>query len=200
MRKLLRVEFEDPGHRYWIEGVPAPSLSEVLESQFQLQDNPNMQERGLDLGSDVHKATHYFDENDLDESTLSDEVGRYLESWKRFKHKYRIKVLARERPTGNIAPLYGCTPDVVAEMSIADCAIIEIKKGMYHELKYRFQTMGQKLAVQRTLGLKPKLRMVVILNPDGKDPKEKIHKQETEDMVGLVSTVNLFNLRRKYGK
>lgn len=199
MRKLLEVKFEDPGHRYYVSGVPAPSLSELLASQFVIPDNPNMQERGLDLGHDIHNATWFHDEDDLDESTLNDEVGLYLESWKRFKRKYRMKIIAREHPVGNIAPLYGCTPDRVAELSIADCAIVEIKHGAYHELKYRFQTMGQKLAVQRTMGLKPKLRMVVMLNPDGKEPKEKIHKQDTEDMIGLVSTINLFNLRRKYG-
>ena len=46
---------------------------------------PDDRERLMARGRAVHSATHFDDEGDLDETTLSMDVGGYLEGWRKFR-------------------------------------------------------------------------------------------------------------------
>lgn len=82
------LTFEESGHIYRVDGIVVPSVTQVLAdvgiidySRIPAEDR----ERYLQRGKDVHIATHYDDEGDLDEAAFNEDLRGYLEAWRRFR-------------------------------------------------------------------------------------------------------------------
>jgi hypothetical protein len=48
-------------------------------------------------GNAVHRATQFYDEKDLDERTLPEEIKKFLTQWKRVRREHNFEILAVEK-------------------------------------------------------------------------------------------------------
>lgn len=87
------LAFDADAHVYTVAGIVRPSVTQILEDTGVIDYSfiPDVsRDRYLQRGRAVHLATHYFDEGDLDEETLPEEIRPYLEAWKSFRHDSRF--------------------------------------------------------------------------------------------------------------
>ena len=85
---MPELTLEESGHVYRADGVIVPSVTQVL-SDVGIIDYSMIpagdRERYLQRGEDVHVATHYDDEGDLDDSALQEDLSGYLLAWRKFR-------------------------------------------------------------------------------------------------------------------
>ena len=85
---MPELTLEESGHVYRADGVIVPSVTQVL-SDVGIIDYSMIpagdRERYLQRGTDVHVATHYDDEGELDDTTLREDLIGYLAAWRRFR-------------------------------------------------------------------------------------------------------------------
>jgi hypothetical protein len=80
------LTFDEPSHTYKWNGTPVPSVTTILSPLIDYSMvNPEVLERGRQLGSAVHRMTELHDLDDLDESSLSPDMKKYLIGWKKFR-------------------------------------------------------------------------------------------------------------------
>ena len=89
-------------------------------------------------GTDVHNAIQYYNEKDLDESTLTDEVMSYLDCFKRAKKRHKIKVIQNEIMRYHPTYLYAGRCDAVVEID-GVMGVIDYKIGAPQGAKDRWQ-------------------------------------------------------------
>jgi hypothetical protein len=80
------MEFDAENHIYYVDGDPKISVTQVLK-EAGLIDTAWFTEFGRWRGSAVHKATHYFDEGDMDRRTLDPVVKPFVADWKLFREQ-----------------------------------------------------------------------------------------------------------------
>lgn len=104
------MEFDAENHVYYVNGEVVPSVTQILK-EAGLVDTTWFTEFGRWRGSAVHKATHYFDEGDMDRRTLDPVVKPFVADWKRFREDTGFTPTLIEKPL--YEPIYGyCgTPD-----------------------------------------------------------------------------------------
>ena len=108
------LDFDDASHTYRIGGVRVPSVTQILQPLTDLSGiPPEVLEAKRGLGSRVHEATHYFDEDDLDEESVEPDVEPYLQAWKRFLVESGAKVLQCEQRVFDPALMVAGTLDRV---------------------------------------------------------------------------------------
>lgn len=91
------LTFDHAVHQYRYAGAMVPGVTQLLRPLVDLAGiPPAVLEAKRDLGTRVHEACHYFDEDDLDEESIAADVEPYLEAWKRFKADTGCKVLQCE--------------------------------------------------------------------------------------------------------
>lgn len=82
------VDFDEATHRYSVNGITFPSVTQALESSG-ISDfsgvNEDVLKRAAQRGTAVHNACWYDDQNDLDESSVAVEIQGYLEAWRAFR-------------------------------------------------------------------------------------------------------------------
>lgn len=109
--------FDAQEHRYTLDGVVIPSVTQVLEPLYDFAGIPaGVLERKAQLGTDVHLACELLDRDDLDEET---EEGRaalapiagYIEAYKKFLARTRPKVVENETRLYHPLHLYAGTID-----------------------------------------------------------------------------------------
>jgi len=78
------MEFDAETHTYYVDGDAKPSVTQILKLAG-LVDDQWFTEFGRWRGSAVHKATHYFDEGDIDRRTLDPIVKPFVNDWIDFR-------------------------------------------------------------------------------------------------------------------
>src|SRR3990167_5158183 len=85
--QMADLQFDFEKHEYTVDGVLLPSVTQLL-SEFGIQDFSNIPFDRLEykrvLGTAVHLACQYLDEQVLDESSLSKEILPYVNAYKKF--------------------------------------------------------------------------------------------------------------------
>lgn len=159
--------FDDQSHKYLVNGEVWPSISFLLQ-EFGIIDTTYFKAIHAEKGHAVHRATYYFDDSDLDESTLDDETRAKLEGWKKFKSECNFKpmIKLREKPMIISSIKIGVTPDAPGIMGDKP-SIIEIKSGQVNLKAVRIQTASQQMAVHENFHLFCPNRFVVQLFPGG---------------------------------
>lgn len=85
----MRCEFNETDHTYKTDGgLLAPSVTSIIKecriaSYDQIRQDILINRRNL--GSHVHRCTHYLDIGELDEMKVHRDALPYLAAWKRFK-------------------------------------------------------------------------------------------------------------------
>ena len=93
----MNLTFDHETHIYRVDGAVVPSVTQILKPLSDFSGiPPQVLEAKRDLGTRVHEACHYFDEDDLDEDTIDADVEPYLDAWIKFKKQSGARVLMCE--------------------------------------------------------------------------------------------------------
>jgi len=108
------LTFEERTHTYRVAGVVVPSVTQILRPLMAFEGiPPAVLEAKADLGRRVHFACQLDDEDDLDESSIEDDVAPYLEGWRRFLRDSGAHVLHNEQRVLEPHLMYAGTLDNV---------------------------------------------------------------------------------------
>jgi hypothetical protein len=117
------IDFDEAGHLYTLpvtdvfgkvagRGTPVPSVTGILAAEGFL-DHTYCDALARDRGSRVHAAVHYLCENDLDRSSLGDDVAPYVASAEAFLHDMQVEVVMVEAIVYSILYGYAGKPDFI---------------------------------------------------------------------------------------
>lgn len=189
------LAFEKSSHTYRWNGARAPSVTQLLDKLHSFAGVPeDVLEAARQRGTAVHRACHFFDENDLDETQLKPAVAGYLDGWKKFRSDHAVEIVECEQSGFHAVHRYAGTWDRVLRVA-GDQWTADIKTGPPHWV------MGLQTAAYERLrhpvGVPPRSkRATVHLRPDG-----TYHlRQWTDpsDWPAFVSLVTLHNIAEKH--
>lgn len=119
--------FEPASHTYTVGGVPIESVTTLLSPMEDLSGiPPAILARKAAIGTAVHFATELDDQNNLDESSLHEEILGYVEGWRKFKRDHRFEVESVEQNLYHPKLWYAGTIDRVGRVD-GDRFVIDIK-------------------------------------------------------------------------
>lgn len=108
------LTFDEETHTYRLLGGVVPGVTQILRPLADFSGIPkNVLEAKADLGRRVHFACQLDDENDLDESSVEDDVAPYLDGWRRFLRDSGAVVLANEQRVAEPLLMFAGTLDNV---------------------------------------------------------------------------------------
>lgn len=109
-----QLTFDEASHTYRWLGAVIPSVTSILAPLVNFAGIPaSVLEAKRELGRQVHYACQLFDEDDLDETSLSQEVQPYLNAWHKFKHDTGCVVVENEKQVAEPQLMYAGTLDRV---------------------------------------------------------------------------------------
>lgn len=126
------LTFDAEHHCYLLDGQRLPSVTQVLHSAGIVNYNylpPDDRERLMTRGRAVHTATHFDDEGDLDETTLSAEIGGYLEGWRKFRRDAAFVPELIEHAGCNLKLRFAGTLDRTGSNGLGPKWLLDIKTG-----------------------------------------------------------------------
>lgn len=93
-----QLTFDEASHTYHFEGMPVPGVTELLKPLSNFEGiPPDVLARKCDLGRRVHAACQFFDEGDLDEDSVEEDVAPYLAGYRKFLRESGVSVLVNEQ-------------------------------------------------------------------------------------------------------
>ncbi len=104
------IELDEATHTYYVDGMKQISVTQVIK-QAGLIDDRWFTEFGRWRGSAVHKATHYFDDGDINRRTLDPIVKPFVADWKKFREQTGFVPTLIEQPFYDGLYNYCGTPD-----------------------------------------------------------------------------------------
>lgn len=202
------LTFHEPTHRYALDGEVVPSVTQVIKDNRLSETfghvNREVLNRKRDIGKAAHAAAHYYDEGDLDESTVDAEVQPYLEAWKAFVYERKVEMLSLEQLVAD--PLYRVagTIDRIARVpGMAGELVIDIKTGDPRDAGANYQTAGYALlAASLAVITKPFLieRWSVQLHPERAVPYSVTPYRSTADRRIFLAALQLTHERERLGR
>lgn len=125
--KIYEPYFLHQTHQYHSpDGMILDSVTTILKEEFGLYHYGNNSK--ANFGTDVHTARQYYNDNDLDESTLTPEVSKRLEQYKLAKKELGIIVKAQELRRYCPKYLYAGTLDEL-DLIKSRLGVLDIKTG-----------------------------------------------------------------------
>lgn len=134
---LRALTFEAEQHVYRYEGLVVPSVTQVLDAvpprlgmlDLAKRTNPEAVERKRLIGQATHAASHYFDEDALDWSTVDPQARPYLDGWCQFRYDTGFAPARLETRVYHPTLGYAGTLDRLGAFENADLALLDIKCG-----------------------------------------------------------------------
>lgn len=95
---MAALTFEKADHAYFLDGVRIPNVTKVTDALSSYAGIPlEVLQRKAEIGDAVHFATELDDANDLDDSSLPEEIRGYVYAWRAFKSNTAFLSLVAER-------------------------------------------------------------------------------------------------------
>jgi len=163
-------QFVPETHTYLTEGRVVPSVTQILECAglvcYDHIPKPILDHKA-EIGTAAHAAAHYFDEGDLEASTVDDEVMPYLSGWIKFRRETNFTAKAIEqRGIASIDGMeYGYTFDRDGVLN-GRPTLLEIKCTAGIEISWGPQTAAYEMALRAQDG-HARHRVAVHLKPNG---------------------------------
>lgn len=166
MTTLTAVQtYQQPGvamdaeHRYTFHGAPVPGVTELLRRYYLSADWLQVPAQTLllkrELGTAVHRATHYEDEGTLDVNTVDPALEPYLAAWRAFKADSGFEALLLETPLVHPLYRYAGTPDRFGWIrwgrQVERLAIVDLKTGDPEDAGAAYQTAAYANALRSVL-------------------------------------------------
>lgn len=165
------LQFDQATHAYFKEGLRIPSVTQVLKMSGWVSFEgiaKDVLENKRGIGEAVHKCAQYFDEGDLEESTVLPEWAGYLDAWKKFVRESQVQILGTEQKhlgTVNGMP-YGMTYDRLAIVD-GEESLLELKTCAAKEDYWGLQLAGYDLGLPQCKDALRRKRYAVQLKKDG---------------------------------
>lgn len=191
------LTFDEPTHTYRWKGVVVPSVTQVLGGLYSFAGVPlEVLEAAKERGSDVHLACQLFDENDLRDESLTDEVRGYLKGWQKFTRDCAPVWSAIEKPVYHQGMRFAGTPDRMGRFFyqglLIDPAQVDIKTSAASHPCWGVQTM----AYNHAAGQLAARRFSVQLRPDG--DYRLVEWKDPGDWPTFVSLMTLRNFKERH--
>lgn len=195
----MKIEFKEDGHRYYIDGVSVPSVTECLDllTDFKNVDRAVL-EAAAAFGRHGHKAMNLLVRGRLNWGTLDKALLPYILSGQRYLEQHAHTIIASELVVGSPTLKLAGTIDLVTETK-GGYAIIDWKFTDALPFNVGLQTAAyDRLFRYGNLSVRGRVckRICVQL-------KEVGYKQtvlnDPADWNNFQSALNVTHLRRKYG-
>jgi len=200
--KPLIPNFLAVGHVYHDDGgMVLDSVTTILKAELDLY-NFSTQD-AANRGTNVHKSCQYYDEQDLNESSLTEEVNAYFQQYKFAKKAHNITVHHNELMRYSKKYGYAGTVDkivtIAGENGILDiktsktaaaCSWWELQTAAYFDF-LKEECAAMSLPITR--------RWVLVLAPDKFKLIEHTGKRDFNEFLALLSA-NAIKINRGYRK
>ena len=189
----------DTDHRYWVQGKrrELPGVTHVL-SAAGLVDykgiSAEVLERAAARGWALHAAAHYFDENDLDLTSVDSEIRGYLNGWIRFREETGFIPYAREQVVYSEIHQFAGTLDRVGHLQ-GNPVLLDIKTVAMLQRSTGPQTAAYAQAVRETGAFEPAVRYAVQLRRDGSYVVETY--RDPNDWRIFQAALSLYHWKRR---
>lgn len=128
MNELYIPHFLVEGHQYHNDsGRILDSVTTIIKRELDLYQFGNMS--AAERGTAAHRTCQFYDENDLDESKIPENVKPYFEQYKRALNTHKITVLQNELIRYHPVYLYAGTLDKIVEIG-GKRGILDLKTGV----------------------------------------------------------------------
>lgn len=186
--KIYEPHFEVKGHLYAKpdDGQILDSVTTIIKQECDLYRFGNG--AAAERGTAVHMACQFYDDGNLDESTVAENVWPYLEQYKLALEQYKIKVLANELMRYHPVYLYAGTLDKIAMVGPSK-GIIDIKTGA-ECLDHKWQTAAYKDMVKHEHAEDLK-RWILYLKTDGFKLVEHTGRRDFQEFLALYTAHNI---------
>lgn len=119
-RSPSRLEFQEAGHRYFVDGEPVPSVTQVLEAAGLGVDYaavpPAVLIHARERGRHVDACCDLLDQDDLDWRSVHPEARPYVEAWGRFRVAEGYRPVAAKPRVYHPEHGYAGEPDTVGQV------------------------------------------------------------------------------------
>ena len=128
----MNFTYNDELHEYRIDGKIVPGVTEILTDTGWMDYSKipeHIREFALQRGSYVHLACAMLVRDELDWSTVDEQILPYVRGYERFLKDTGLKPLLVEKPMGSERWGYGGTLDILGEVRGKQW-LVDIKSGM----------------------------------------------------------------------
>ena len=180
---MATATFTEQGRRYEADGVIIPSVTQVL-TLAGISDVSGIPAHILDrasaIGTAVHQACEFLDQNDLDLDTLDASIVGYVLGYQKFRdeHKFVSELIEHRTVAERIGLKYGMCVDRMGHFEGSDIPVVlDIKTSSRPQQSWSLQTA----AYAYGLGYFPDYRRVIV--HVAKDGTYKLieHGEESDD-------------------
>jgi len=187
------LTFNDDLHEYRYDNIVVPSVTQLI-STYMGMDMSHIPERYRDRGIAVHKAIELYVHNELDESSVMEELQPYLHGYVLFQRDYQWTVIASEEQRHHSLMGYAGTIDQIGRFKDEEGSVIlEIKTGQKSKY-HRLQTAGYAMLHNPAC---PTPRYIIYLDSDG--DYELIEHDDNEDYKAFASLLDARWVNFNYG-
>jgi hypothetical protein len=130
----MSLQFDQATHTYTLDGAVLPSVTQVLQDVGIINYSfiPDAaREHYMQRGTAVHVATHYDDDGDLKDATVSAEIRPYLMAWRKFRAESLFTpILIEHRWFNRTWQFAGCLDRLgTFSLSMESNVLLDIKSG-----------------------------------------------------------------------
>lgn len=176
----MSLTFEAATHTYRFGGLVVPSVTQILKIAGLIDYSmipADVLQVAAARGTAVHKACELYDQEDLDESSLTDEIRAYLDSYKLWLQHTGFQPALIESRVWHPQYQYAGTLDRTGVFPDGRLAVVDFKTGIKlpgHEIQLAAYAMTQVAAWKMD-------RITLYLQYDGSLPKADHHYSDTLD-------------------
>jgi hypothetical protein len=187
------LTFDPIPHEYRVDGVRVPSVTEILRQLTDFSGIPAaVLEAKRDLGQRVHFACQLDDENDLDASSVEDDVAPYLAAWRKFLAESGAKIVSNEERVYDPILRYAGTLDNVLDIAGVHW-LTDKKTSIYTPIAAGPQTSAY-LRARRDP--RPMSRAAVRLRPDGTYRFDALYG--ADDFSTFLACLNIYRFKESH--
>lgn len=204
----MDFQFNEAKHTYTMGDREIPSCTRALDHSGLVDFSMVRQEileRKSRLGTEVHRAVHYFLEGDLDIGSVDDEAMPYLQSFiKLLNHTKFVPELIEYQTIGNLDGLqFGMKLDLAGVFGGFE-AILDLKTGQpaaHHGIQLAGYCIGtpHKILITPMAKFAKRRRFGIYLKADGSMPKV-VPYTEQRDFRLFASALEIASWKMAQGK
>lgn len=188
----MKIDFDAEAHRYRIDGVGAPSVTQVLDLLTDFSAvSADVMARARAFGHAVHRMVELYEARDLDEGTLDPALRPYLDGYLEWRSHFRPEHVLTEVRVGSKLFGYAGTLDLLAIRATRHI-LVDLKSGTSATVGP--QTAAYKQAWEELTGDKIHERRCLTLTATG--PKVK-KLEDASDWSIFQSCLNIHRFKER---
>jgi hypothetical protein len=204
------LRFDEGSHRYYRGSIEIPSCTRCLDHAGLVSYDGVRQdilEKKSRLGTAVHMATHFYDENNLDWESVGDDAKPYVDGWAEFRETTGfVPMRIEERCEANLNGMpYGMQFDCLGMLGKQE-TIVEKKISSQALWWWAIQTAGYALGApdlsresSPMLRFSRRRRIAVQLLPVGKFKFKKYDFNDRQDADVFAATLLITHRKMREG-